>query len=195
MIHSGNVGPFLSNILLGLGSTGKMTPFTTGKNHSIFVTSLGDVYACGSNSFGELGLDSKSIHICTPTKSNNLPPIKSAAAGNNFSIFLDFDGNVWGAGKSDFGQLGRILLLEGVTAPEKLALPVPIQTVAASHNFFSIFLDINGNVWACGSSRFGQLGLSDYTAQNYLPTMVPSLPAITDISVFRQRNECLGDRL
>ena len=27
----------------------------------------------------------------------------------NFSLFLDFEGNVWGAGKLDFGQLGRFL--------------------------------------------------------------------------------------
>ena len=73
---------------------------------------------------------------------------------------------------------------EGITTPEKLSLPIPIQALASSHNYFSMFLDIKGNVWACGSARYGQLGLKMRAAgkSKHLPKMIRSLPAITDIS-------------
>ena len=162
----------------------KSFPFATGIKHSIFIDSAGDVYTCGSNASGELGLGDTRRRT-TPVKINTLPPIKAVSAGNNFSLFLDFEGNVWGAGKSDFGQLGRILQSDGIiSTPEKLALPIAIQVVAASHNYFSMFLDINGNVWACGYAGYGQLGLKDYEADKskQLPTLIPCLPAITDVS-------------
>ena len=78
-----------------------MKPFSAGSTHSIFVTTLGEVYTSDLNSFGELVKPGAGpIHPRAPWKAENLPPIKAAAAGNNFSLFLDFEGNVWGAGRS-----------------------------------------------------------------------------------------------
>src|SRR3990167_1363675 len=155
----------------------KSSPFATGIKHSIFVASAGDVYTCGSNASGELGLGDTRRRT-TPVKINTLPPIKAVSAGNNFSLFLDFEGNVWGAGKSDFCQLGRFLRSDRtISTPEKLALPIAIQVVAASHHNFSIFLDINGNVWECREKS----GYGDYKSK-WLPTLIPCLPAITDVS-------------
>ena len=78
-----------------------MKPFSAGSTHSIFVTTLGEVYTSDLNSFGELVKPGAGpIHPRAPWKAENLLPIKAAAAGNNFSLFLDFEGNVWGAGRS-----------------------------------------------------------------------------------------------
>ena len=155
-----------------------MKPFSAGSTHSIFVTTLGEVYTSGTNTVGAFVKQGGGPNHRAPRKVENLPPIKAAAAGDNFSLFLDFEGNVWGAGKSNNGQLGRVYS-GGIRTPEKLALPIAIQAVAASHNDFSLFLDINGNVWGCGVSEQGQLGVR---AVIQLPTMIPSLPIITDVS-------------
>ena len=56
--------------------------------------------------------------------------IASVAAGSQFSLFVDHDGNVWEMGYSHYGELG----------------------------YHALLLDENGEVWTCGYNWHGQLG-------------------------------------
>ena len=74
---------------------------------SMFLDKQGNVFTCGNNPGGQLGLgDKKDRHI--PQKVNNIPPISSLSSCNtawNYLQVVDCDGQVWGCGYNS-GQLG-----------------------------------------------------------------------------------------
>lgn len=76
-----------------------------GRRHSLFPTDRNEVYACGSNEQGQLGIGVEFTQISTPVKID-VPPIKKIGCGENFSVLLDEDGNLHTFGAFEFGQLG-----------------------------------------------------------------------------------------
>ena len=76
-----------------------------GHNHSLFLDHLGNVWSCGNNDYGQLGLGDWNPRT-KAEKINNLPPISSISGGCKFSLFLDENGSVWGCGYNAIGQLG-----------------------------------------------------------------------------------------
>ena len=80
-----------------------MAVCASGQNHSLFLDPLGNVWGCGGNQHGQLGLGH---NVPTFQKINNLPPIISIAAGDSFSLFIDDNGSVWSCGRNDDGELG-----------------------------------------------------------------------------------------
>ena len=77
-------------------------------NHSLFLDNAGNVYTCGWNYYGQLGLgDKKDRHI--PHKVNNIPPmacISSCNAAGGYFQIVDEEGRVWSCGNNEDGQLG-----------------------------------------------------------------------------------------
>ena len=76
-------------------------------NYTVFLDNAGNVFTCGSNQFGQLGLGDTQDRY-TPQKVNSIPPIASLSSCNAALYYLqivDWKGRVWGCGKND-GQLG-----------------------------------------------------------------------------------------
>jgi alpha-tubulin suppressor-like RCC1 family protein len=75
-----------------------------GSSHTVVVTRSGDLFVCGANSHGQLGLDPKQFDkSCLPQPFHH--PINNrrfscAAAGENHTILLDDFGDVWQMGGS-----------------------------------------------------------------------------------------------
>ena len=73
-------------------------------NYSVFLDNAGNIYTCGWNEYGQLGLgDKKDRH--TPQKVNNIPPmscISSCNAARGHLQIVDEQGSVWNIN----GQLG-----------------------------------------------------------------------------------------
>ena len=83
------------------------------------------------------------------------------AGGDNFTLIVTPDGNVWSFGNNSTGQLGH-----GTTSSTPQPTPTQIQgltgvqAVAAGINF-SLALTTTGTVYAWGSNNEGQLGTTD----------------------------------
>src|SRR3990167_7035924 len=74
---------------------------------SIFLDKQGNIFTCGYNANGQLGLGDKNDRH-TPQKVNNIPPMSSISSCNAAYYYLqivDCEGGVWSFGKNDFGQL------------------------------------------------------------------------------------------
>jgi len=96
--------------------------------------------------------------------------IVQISVGNNHSLALDTDGNLWTWGHGGHGQLGL-----GDTNNR----PIPTRVTAGAAKWQSVFagldhslaLDIDGNLWSWGNNGFGQLGLNG-SNDRAIPTQV-----------------------
>lgn len=119
-----------------------LTSVTCYENGTLFLDSLGNVFGCGSNNDNHLPLSGNTQKFSSPTKSTILPPIKSIATGDRFSLFLDESGNVW------------------KTSPGKNPEIVPdLDEIAAISMCYNhcLLLDTRGNVWEMGQSQRSRL--------------------------------------
>lgn len=83
-----------------------------GRNHSLFLTDTGTVYACGDNKNGQCGIGNSSPTVLTPTRINYRgPPIIKVGCGAEFSVILDIKGNLHSFGLPEYGQLGESSIL------------------------------------------------------------------------------------
>src|SRR3990167_3971304 len=80
-----------------------------GKCHfSMFLDKQGNLFTCGNNGYGQLGLGDKNVRH-TPQKVNNIPPMSSLSSCNTAYCYLqivDCEGGVWSCGRNNCGQLG-----------------------------------------------------------------------------------------
>jgi alpha-tubulin suppressor-like RCC1 family protein len=90
-----------------------------GKNHTFVITSQRRILACGSNQWGELGINSTDSPMSPQPVGHfrgegeaepaNVPKrssrIRKVAAGNSFSLMLGESGHVYGCGSDEYGQL------------------------------------------------------------------------------------------
>ena len=145
----------------------KIRVLHTSFNHNIFLDFEGDVWTCGWNNKGQLGMgtDSPALRY-TIEKVPNLPKIVAINAGIISCFFIDTEGVVW--------TFDKQCKIEQVTG-----LP-PIQFVS-NRALHSLFLDYNGSVWARGANSRGQLGLGHFR-EMYGIINVPSNEKFTAVA-------------
>ena len=73
-----------------------MVGVAVGRHHGFMWTDLGEVFGCGNNSCGQLGIGKNKITTTLPTKvdDKNMGTVKSISCGDEFSLFLNDDGKV-----------------------------------------------------------------------------------------------------
>ncbi len=86
---------------------------------------------------------------------------ETAGGGQYFSLLLDTDGNVWGAGMNNNGQLGtgnggKQKPFQKISVQEN-GKDVSFKAMAGGKNF-TVLLDESGSVWTAGKNIRGQLG-------------------------------------
>ena len=136
----------------------KVIAIAAGSRHSLFALEDGSLWGMGFNYNGQLGIGTTSPEICPPRKTILDPHVKveAIAAGDNHSLFIDQNRNLWGMGTSSTGRLGNAASGK-VTIPITLETSEAIQAVAAG-GLHTLYLKTDGSLWAMGYNDYGQLG-------------------------------------
>ena len=130
-----------------------------GCQHTMFLGEDGSVWGTGLNANGELGYaKTQQDYVARPKKIEELPEIKTIAAGWNHSLFLDFSGGIWVCGSNMNNQLG-IDSVAQVKKPTRLP-ELPEMHMIAAGGIHSLFVDLENSLWACGSKQSAESGNS-----------------------------------
>lgn len=192
------------------GNVEKFVDVAAGNDHVVVVTTHGNIYTWGVGERGQLGrkvLERHKIHGTAPerivigSRSNKAWYI---GAGTYTSFAVDDSGTVWGWGANNCGQTGTGF----VNGSTDMEIHVPRKVIGltaadlgddnyivhiAGGDDHTLFLTAKGDVYACGLSIEGRLGLPDddpafieRTFPDFLdkPTLVtfPEDDPIVDIS-------------
>jgi alpha-tubulin suppressor-like RCC1 family protein len=101
----------------------------TGTHHTLFLAEAGELYACGSNSDGQLGLgdtEDRSSLTLVPTPT----PVQSVVAGTDHSLCLATTGQLYACGYNGHGQLG-LGDTEDRSTLTLVPTPTPVLSVTA----------------------------------------------------------------
>ncbi|CAN8069152.1 unnamed protein product [Agarophyton chilense] len=142
-----------------------------GRSHTLLVSSLGRVFAAGMNSHAQLGIDPHAEVVgwgVVPLPNGMC--VKKVSAGNEFSMFLCEQGEVYAVGSGEHGHLGngrtgeRIesagkVVFDIVSTPIRVPFSedVKIRQISSGANH-TLALDENGKVWSWGWGGYGRLG-------------------------------------
>lgn len=141
-----------------------------GGNFSLFLTTRNQVYSCGCNGFGQLGLGSNEDEfeylpklISTLADQN----IIKISAGRYHSLFLNDNGLIYSVGCNQNKQLGLRDTIAKYTP--QLILGINNAIAISAGSFHSLILTNNGQVYAFGAS--GLIGTMNYVGHN--PIVIP----------------------
>jgi alpha-tubulin suppressor-like RCC1 family protein len=183
--------------VLGVAGSGFITGITqiaAGDYHSLFMRSDGDVFVCGNNGNGQLGINSTTQQnvlrqVLGVAGTGTIADITQIAAGGYHSLFRRSDGTVFACGRNANGQLGIMQsFLQQVLGVNGIGTMVGIKKASNSQGGHSVYLHNSGEVYACGNNIDGQLGIGNTTNNNALvpvlnDTGTENISSITQISV------------
>ncbi|MDD4688788.1 MAG: S8 family serine peptidase [Eubacteriales bacterium] len=127
-----------------------------GVSFCIVLNTSGDVYACGYNGYGQLGLGN-TINRTTFTHITGLSNITDIYATYDQAAAIDASGNLKTWGKNNAGQLG-IGNLDNQLIPLNVPGMESVDKVALGEEH-TLALTSDGKVWAWGDNSKGQLGI------------------------------------
>jgi formylglycine-generating enzyme required for sulfatase activity len=153
---------------------------SAGGTHSLILAG-GQVYAAGSDRFGQLGQGAVNGANKTSFTSVAIPsstPV-AVAAGGNHSLIVTTSGKVFACGDNFYGQLAQPATTASSGTLVEVNFPglsTKIVSVAAGadHN---LAVDENGGVWVWGRNSYGQLGKGTRTAAERIPSKLVGVAA------------------
>ncbi|MGO8669788.1 MAG: LamG-like jellyroll fold domain-containing protein [Capsulimonadaceae bacterium] len=164
-----------SNVPVQVTGVSALTEVSAGGSHSLALDSGGNVWAWGDNSAGELGTGTSIGNSSVPVQVNGLAGVVEIAAGNDQSVALDTNGNVWAWGDNDDQP-------ESNNTPQEVTQLSGVTAIASGPNAeHSLALLPGGSVWAWGSNSNGQLG-DGTTTDSVAPVQVIGLSSAIAIA-------------
>jgi alpha-tubulin suppressor-like RCC1 family protein len=142
------------------------------KGSSAYALTLDNkIYSWGYNADGELGLGIYDFRVNSPRLISDLTDVQNiSVAGSTFALTSDARVRAWGPNGS--GQLGLGFYGNtGVFAPTLIPSLLDVQSVTPSQSS-TFALTQNGQIYAWGNNKVGQLGLGFNSTQVTVPTLV-----------------------
>ncbi|KAF4672272.1 hypothetical protein FOL47_000716 [Perkinsus chesapeaki] len=127
--------------------------------HSAIVDHRGWLWVAGSDLHGRLGIERDPSFeyekVAFYRRIFDLPAISAVALGSSHSMALSQDGDVWGWGSNERGQLG---LGYGGENIRPVRLPIKNAVRISAGRTHSAYVDRAGCLWTCGDNRKEQCG-------------------------------------
>lgn len=179
----------------------KIVLVSAGDSHTAALSVEGDVYAWGAyrDASGQIGLTAASIGAKNeiikiyPKQNQASDPAVKIVSGNDHTVILTREGNIYTSGTGEQGQLGRIKEcfghrggrrgLDFILAPQIVRFRKKIKfsdIFAGSFCTFALCRDSH-DVYAWGLNNYGQLGSG--TTDNYFNPEI-----IKQLSILREKN-------
>ena len=157
---------------LGIGSSYANTPVVSrcliqenvkeiacGGAHSVFLCYNGDVWMCGNNMNGELGLGNTKLRY-TPEKHPTLKNIVLISCGINSTVVMNSDNQIYSFGSNLYGQL-CLNDNQNRYYPELVTFPEEIQVVSCGPRY-TVIVDVSNGIWIFGYSQLPGGKLEEY---------------------------------
>src|SRR5262249_39950669 len=128
------------------------------------------LFACGANSFGQLGHSSKQP-IYSPIEIqgfSSVVKIIKIACGLQHTLILDSIGHVYGLGRSDDGRLGNNLIND-IILPKQINNLINIVDIAAGGSV-SFAINNHGDIYSFGMGDTCQTGHGNEDI--FVPTII-----------------------
>jgi alpha-tubulin suppressor-like RCC1 family protein len=138
---------------------------------AFFLNAAGNVWACGYNAAGQLGVGDTTNRL-TPTAISGaisgVVSISGSCSNQSSNFLITSGGALYACGYNGQGQLGlgdttnrsAFTLVTGITGVAEVSATSCDNPGIASHTVARL---TNGDVYACGFNTYGQLGLGDTT--------------------------------
>ena len=152
---------------------------TAGSFHSLALDNNGDVWAWGSNTWGQLGNGEKADSWYA-VELSGISSVAQVAAGSWHSIAVKTTGSVHAWGGNWWGQLGDGTDINASRPVAVTGLTGTFTGVGAGENH-SVALRNTGTVYAWGRNRHGQLG-DGTIIDRMTPAQVSGLTEVTSVS-------------
>ncbi|XP_043530291.1 probable E3 ubiquitin-protein ligase HERC4 isoform X2 [Chiloscyllium plagiosum] len=135
----------------------------SGSSHILFLSKAGNIYCSQVNS-RQLETQAKEFPILKPQLLKGLSDrnIIQVACGNNHSLALTKDSQIFAWGQNTYGQLGVGMDNVSQHSPQSVIslTGMPVAQIAAGGDH-SFTLSLSGTVFGWGRNNHGQLGLKD----------------------------------
>jgi alpha-tubulin suppressor-like RCC1 family protein len=156
---------------------------SSGSYHSLLLTKFDEVYAWGENKFGQIGNGSNNDQLENPIRIEGFDSKKVVmiSCGAVFSMALTESGRVYSWGHKAVGNLG---IESNRSFDNRRPNPVSIEDhlivkISCGHSH-GLLLTKNGEVYAFGNNKCGQIGIGSYENQS-IPKRL-EMKNITDVS-------------
>lgn len=137
-------------------------------NTTMNITENGNVYACGDNLYGQLGLGRRMTNDVKQLERVSLGGVQKVVTSGKHTFFITKDG-IYACGRNYEGQLG-LGHFNDVFEPIKLSIEGVKEIVCSEINTFFIMED--GTVKCCGSNAKGELGVGHLNKVNTITDIV-----------------------
>jgi alpha-tubulin suppressor-like RCC1 family protein len=141
-----------------------------GGNHTMIITKNNELYACGNNYYGQLGLsDTNKRNTFTKV---DIPNTRCEQSSNP-TTRCNFVGSKIRCGCEQSSHLVFASTADSLN-PQRIFYPNVLSVSCGSNH--TMILTTDNELYACGSNNYGQLGLGDRNARNTftkvdIPTM------------------------
>ena len=139
----------------------KVKAVSCGESHTVIITVDNNLYSFGNNASGQLGLgntDNKNVPTLVTTIPDSLK-VKAVSCGDNHTVIITEDGNLYSFGLNNRGQLGLGSNINSNVPSLVIDLNGLKVKAASCGKLHTVIITEDGELHSFGSNEFGQLGL------------------------------------